>query len=336
MNPFSSADAFRQVFHSGLDRLLAQPRPTPAQLVLVMANAIMLRDQALLERVHQLASPHLNPGPAAAEPGEDVQILRYALGAPDPFALIHHRTTPAGRLLQFNELRARRPKREAGAAATTIHRPFEPDKFNFTRIPDESYWQGESQGRGLSLYYNKYPFEPYHTSIVLEPTAGHEQFLRAADHQFAWNFLNGLAASQPKLILAYNSLGAYASINHLHFQMVSQGARLPLLTAADPRTAPVPVTIHTTAAATWQHLDRLQNANQPFNLAYAPGRSVVIERKFQGSYDQPAWNTGFAWYEFSGALILIDQLAYASLTDAQIEAALALAAPDAPAPATKP
>jgi hypothetical protein len=258
MNPFSSADAFRQVFHSGLDRLLAQPRPTPAQLVLVMANAIMLRDQALLERVHQLASPHLNPGPAAAEPGEDVQILRYALGAPDPFALIHHRTTPAGRLLQFNELRARRPKREAGAAATTIHRPFEPDKFNFTRIPDESYWQGESQGRGLSLYYNKYPFEPYHTSIVLEPTAGHEQFLR------------------------------------------------------------------------------LQNANQPFNLAYAPGRSVVIERKFQGSYDQPAWNTGFAWYEFSGALILIDQLAYASLTDAQIEAALALAAPDAPAPATKP
>jgi diadenosine tetraphosphate (Ap4A) HIT family hydrolase len=318
---FSDAAEFRRKFRAGLNKLLQAPTVTPSRLVLVAANAIVLRDTSLLDQALAAARPLL-AAPASGEPNEDLDVLRHIVRAADPFNLIHRRTTAAGWLLEFNELRALRPRREAAAAVTTIHHSFDATKFNFTRIPVESYWSGKWQHQNVAFYFNKYPIAPYHTSIVPAPGAGHPQYLTAQAHQLAWDLRAQLAETQPGLVIAYNALGAYASVNHLHFQMIPEGAHLPLLHAPAGHY-PVPFTSHGTAGEAWDHIHGLQAHDQPFNLIYAADRAIVIPRQFQGTYDQPAWNTGFAWYELAGALIITDEHAFQTLTDPQIKAALA-------------
>jgi hypothetical protein len=253
--------------------------------------------------------------------GEDAAVLQAILAATDPLSLIHYRTTRTGWHLQLNELRSYRPKRAAEAAATTIRRPFDAAKFNFNRVPDEAFWTGTWQGHNLACFYNKYPFEPYHVVLVPEPEAGQEQFLRPADHDTAWEVSQSLSHVEPGVVVAYNALGAFASVNHLHFQMIFGGHDLPIL-SADLANYPILVHEHRQPEAAWREIHQLQTANQPFHVLYAPGRILVLPRRFQGSYEQPEWTTGFAWYELSGNIILVNAPAFESLTDAQIEHAL--------------
>jgi hypothetical protein len=329
MELFSSAKHFQTVFNDGLKRLVELPDVNPGQLVLVLGNAVVLRDHDLVEAVRHRAKPLLEaPGASVQGSGEDVQVLRLVLGSTDPFELIHHRTTPKGYFIQYNQLRAFRPRREAGAAATTIKRPYDSTKFNFSRIPGESYWRGSIGGREVAFYYNKYPVGPYHTSVVPEPDAGHAQFLSVQLHRLGWGCREIMAASHPDTVLAYNSLGAYASVNHLHFQTIADASTLSLIKAHDLAAYPVPTAVYTDPGSAWDHINRLQSADRPFNLIYAPGRVIVIERRFQGGYPEPAWTTGFAWYELSGGIITIDKAAFDQVTDDQIEAAFKAATAD--------
>ncbi len=317
----SSTTSFHSVFIKGLISILELPDPTPEQLVAVTTSAIALGNHTLLDRARKLITPRLQ-STAINTSSEDFQVLRHIFAASDPFALVHHRTTPAGFGLQYNELRSFRPRRESTTATPTVHRPFEPAKFNFTHISGERYWQGSFGNKLLACYYNKYPFAPYHTSLVPDPDSDHEQFLTQPYHELAWNFLQALAGEQPKAVLGYNSLGSYASINHLHFQLVADGHKLPLLHSKNLTTYPIPVTEHQNIQTAWRQIAHLQATQQPFNLIYSAGRMIVIERQFQGTYPQPNWTTGFAWYELCGGIITVSEDAFDRITDDDITTAL--------------
>ena len=318
---FSSTTTFQTIFANGLTRILEQSAPTPEQLLVATTHAIISRDQQLLDRARRLIEPRLRTL-KPTDTNEDYQVLHRIFQTPDPFALIHRRTTPAGFQLQYNELRSYRPRREAQAAFTNIHQPYDAAKFNFTHIPEVAYWQGEFDGTQVACFYNKYPFEPQHSSIVPDPNGKHEQFLTPKYHHMAWKLLQKHSKSEPNALLAYNSLGSYASINHLHFQMISDGSKLPLINTTDLSSYPIAIIEHHDPQTAWLDIARLQTTDQPFNLIYAPGRLLLIERRPQGTYPQPSWTTGFAWYELCGGIITVDEASFSHISDKDIENAL--------------
>lgn len=66
--------------------------------------------------------------------------------------------------VQFNHLRAFRPRRITQQVPEGIAASYNPDGFNFNRpfMQQECFWRGELAGRQVDLYYNKYPFAPLH------------------------------------------------------------------------------------------------------------------------------------------------------------------------------
>jgi diadenosine tetraphosphate (Ap4A) HIT family hydrolase len=318
-----TAQQFHDAFHAGIESLLKAASPSASQLVLALAHAIMLEDRALIARVRPLAQPYLHRDPDS----EDEQVLQFALTQPDPLALIRRRTTPGRWTLQLNELRTRRPLREGVAAATRNHQPFDPAKFNYSKLAHEIFWQAEIAGQTAAFYYNKYPVQPYHTLIVPDPVAGKEQFLQRAVHDLAWQLAAHLRLAFPELALGYSSLGSNASVNHLHFHLVPDARPFPLL-SQDPAGYLIPVHEHRSPDSAWAAIDELQRTNRPFVLIYTPGRMLLIPRRFQGSYEQPTWTHGFAWGELAGGIIVHGTEAFATITDADIEAAIRAVVPE--------
>lgn len=326
MEQFRTTAGLHHLYRRHLHALATADDVSANRLVLVLANALTLGDHDLVALALHRAEQHGFLNPAGTD---DEHILSFVHGVRDPFSLIHYRHTPGGWEVQFNELRALRPKRESLKAIHVVHKEYDEHSFNFNVVPQEAFWSGNWRGQNLGLYYNKFPFEQFHTLVVPEPLAGREQFIEAEDHALVWDLQAYLSREQPKLIIGYNSHGGGESVNHLHFQLAPQGGDLRLFTH-DPKDHPLPVAVFTDSAAAWRHIHRLQQTNRPFNAVYAPGRLYVIERAFQGYHQVPAWTTGFAWYELSGGIITVDEPAYKSLGDDQILAVFADMTPPDP------
>jgi len=327
MDQLQTAVGYQSVFRSRLVALLLAPNVPPTQLVLVAVNAIALGDQLLLDQVHAIAHNRGLLNASANEASEDEHELNFIFSVGNPMALIRSRTTPHGWQVRFNEIRSLRPKRAARDIATTIHQPFNPHAFNYAEAITESFWSGTWRSYQLDFLFNKYPIEPYHAVIVPNVARHHEQYLTADYHQLAWNLEATLSHYQPELILAYNALGASASVNHLHYQLITSSQHLPLLHRKVARPYPIVVETFDTPETAWRAIAALQNANQPFNVIYAPSKAYIVPRRFQGSFQQPSWTTGFAWYELAGGILTVDEAAFKSLTDHQIEAVFADIAP---------
>jgi len=84
--------------------------------------------------------------------------------------------------------------------------------------PRQRLMEVETGGRLLAVNVNHAPILPHHFLLVPEPDADAPQVATERALEAAQALL-GLSRD-PSLILGYNSLGAWASINHLHFQGV--------------------------------------------------------------------------------------------------------------------
>lgn len=317
MEELQTAAGFHRIYKNQLQNLANRPSPSANQLVLVLANAVMFGDHELVELVRRRTT---ELGLADPKADGDEHVLSYILGVHDPFQLVHHRVTPAGWRITFNEMRSLRPSRNATKPMDHNHEPFDATKFNFSLVPDEAFWHGRHLHRPISLFYNKYPIERYHSLIVPNPDDNREQFLQPEDHAFAWDLHAVLSEHQPRLLIGYNAFGAAASVNQLHFQLMPDAPALNLLQREALDHYPIPVAHFDSSDAAWRHIHRLQSENRAFNAVYAPGRMYVIERAYSGQYQLPAWTTGFAWWELSGGILTIDEAAFRTLTDDQIQA----------------
>lgn len=329
---FASPQAFRRGFERGLERLLDAGDLN--LFILVAANAGF--DAALFERLRgrlqgayasQLAQLRgtLVEGSGVDEADDDLLVfLKIACIGFDALTLTEQRAAGVWEV-QFNHLRSFRPLRNSQRPMSSIHAPFEAQGFNFNKpfMQQEVLWSGELLGRRFDLYFNKYPFVDLHCLLVPEREQCLPQYHRKDMHEFVWRLVRQLAGEMPGIRIGYNALGAYASVNHLHYQLFVRDARLPVEQPCwrhNGGADDYPVDCHgfTEADAAWRYIDRLHARNEAYNLLYTPECMYCMPRRKQGDFRLAEWSSGFSWYEMSGGMITFNHRHYAALDAGRI------------------
>jgi hypothetical protein len=331
---FDSRAALQDAFADGLATMLGDDGLGTFILVLANAASEPALWQALREplaaRHADLAERHAR-GELAGAPPDDLAVFEQllALGF-DQLQLARHRSAGPWRL-QFNQLRSFRPARVSDRRIDSLQAPFDPAGFNFNRpfLRKEILWEGELLGLPTRWLYNKFPFAPLHTLLVIDPEAQRPQLLREPDHAAVWQLAQALGAHLPGLGFGYNAYGAYASVNHQHLQgYVHDAEMFPVELPCwrhngGERSYPVACQRHQDRDSAWAALRALHAANTPYNLLYRPGVCYVLPRAFQGSYRHADWTAGFAWSELAGAFTLFEETKMAALDGAAIVAEFA-------------
>lgn len=338
---FASSAAFSTVFSAGLDGLLKKGGLGP--FILVCANATF--DQRLYaaasDGLSQLYAVLRDEYVQALQQGREIQAVEEDLLV---FLKIHavglDRLQPTAKRqeglweLQFNHLRSFRPKRITSRVPERLRAPFDEAGFHFNKgfMQKEAFWAGELLGRHATLYYNKYPFVDFHGLLVPERDSCLPQYLTEAHHFYLWEATAALAQTLEGVGFGYNSLGAFASVNHLHFQMFIKSEGFPVMAPAwrhngGEKPYPAACLVFSDAKSAWTGIHQLHEDEMPYNLLYAAGRMYLFPRRKQGTYPQPAWTSGFTWHELAGGIITFNREDYERLDAASIERELACLAP---------
>ncbi len=328
-NPFLSLDHYREQFNSGLSQLLDDRQLST--FILVLANAtqheeifIQLKD-SLLEQYDYfvtLYQAELAHGNQIDVVDEDFLVFLkiYMLGF-DQLKIAEIRQQDPWRY-QFNHLRSFRPRRISSFHNDSeIYAPYDKYTFNFNKafMQKECLWSGEINGISMDLYFNKYPFAEFHGIYVPEREKCHPQLLTEAYNKYIWDTTQQLCELMPGAGFGYNSYGAYASVNHLHFQLFIEDINWPV---DDQRWQhnggdepyPLKVVACRNSEDAWTVISRLHDAHQPYNLIYLQGRMYIMPRGVQGSVDVPIWSSGFTWYELSGCALIFNRDDYMALS----------------------
>lgn len=339
---FGSRAELEAGFAAGLATMLARHRGLGVY-ILVLANALQdpalwarLRDP-LRERHHFLERDivaALRQGRRVPEPDDDLLVFLKLLAIGfDYLAPVEHKhlVDPAGGIaweVQFNPVRALRPVRMSDARVEGIMRPFDHRGFHFNKpfLGKEVLWEGELAGKPARLLYNKFPFAPLHGLLVPEPALERPQFLTPELHGWAWVVTRRLGAALPGFGLGFNSYGAHASVNHLHFQTYVRERLLPAQ-AYPGASYPLPRLVFSEPEAAWFALDELHEKGQIYNLVYSSDGVLVIPRVRQGETPPETWASGFAWSEVAGVFPITGWEDFDRLGHADLGAALARLAP---------
>ena len=331
--PFDSFAALRNAFAAGLEQLLQQPGL--GSYILVHANAcfdgevyriLQSRLRRRFEQHAEYCRKTLCEGRELAGAGDDhlVFLKLIAIGF-DGVRAAQFRED-AGWELQFNHLRAFRPSRMTRERVTGISRPFDPEGFHFNKpyLRREVFWSGALYGMEVELLYNKFPFVPMHCLLVPERMERLPQLLTRRHHDHVWTLTEGLGETLPHIGIAFNSFGAYASVNHLHFQLFVRPAPLPLMQDhwrhnGGERDYPLDCEVYTSAGQAWRRIEDLHGEVTSYNLIYRPGKLYCIPRKRQGSYSHAPWTRGFAWYELAGGVTTFSRSDFDTLDAPAIE-----------------
>lgn len=339
-SPFSSLVALEQHFADGLAAMLQNHRGLGVY-ILVLANAAYDKNlwaalaPALARRHAELATAltdALRRGEKPAEPEDDVMVfLKLNTIGFDHLGRVESRRAGPWDVM-FNPIRALRPPRISGQAYQGLLRRFDPTGFHFNKpfLAKELLWEGNLCGKSARLLYNKFPFARLHGLLVPEPLRELPQVLTAELHGWAWHLC--AHAGMRGVCLGYNSQGAGASVNHLHFQSFVQTDPLPV---QDPRFAhnggaepyPLPCRRFTEPADAWLELERLHKQNTPYNLIYSKNCLHLVARVPQDSDQLGPQTRAYGWSEMAGAVTLFSRDAFEGLSAAEFEAEMARFAP---------
>eukprot|EP00250_Pteridium_aquilinum_P019384 c24407_g5_i1 orf=1571-2872(+) len=253
-----------------------------------------------------------------------------------------------GFIAQLNEGRHLK-KRPTEFRVDQVLQPFDSSKFNFTKAAREEllfcFECGESQdgeffteaavGDGTNtVIINVSPIEYGHVLLVPKILDQIPQRIDADSLQLALNM--AVEAGNPFFRLGYNSLGAFATINHLHFQAYYLAVPFPVERAQTTtlvsrkqnkgvkisELTDYPVkglvfesgdSLQALASSVGKSCCILQDKNIPFNLLIADSGSLVYlfpqcyaERQACGKVDKELLETQVnpAVWEISGHIVL--------------------------------
>lgn len=256
-------------------------------------------------------------------------LLRVALVGWDALEPVERRRVGVWST-QYNVMRAFRPRRMARLSVPQVCMPRCADDFSFTdeRLRPERLGMHELAGHEVHCYLNRYPFGEMHLLLLPDAERLLPQALDADLVLWACNAITAISERIPRAVLGWNALGAFASVNHAHFQLVLDQEDLPVL---HPRWTvnggsseyPASVSRHDDPADAWQAIGALQERNVPFNALFAPGRTYVYPREPRELPCHAPWTTGFAFHELSGSMVVTRRAAFQSLTEDEITAELA-------------
>jgi len=334
--PFASSAALEQGFADGLAAMLESHRSLGVY-ILVLANAAY--DDALWAQLAPaLSARHaelataitetLRRGQKLTEPDDDVLVFLklHAIGFEHLGTMESRRAGPWEAM--FNPIRALRPPRISGQAFDGLLRAFDATGFHFNKpfLTKEILWEGELIGKPARLLYNKFPFARLHGLLVPEPLRERPQHLTPELHGWAWALC--AQSDVPGLCLGYNSYGAGASVNHLHFQSFVQIGPLPVQDAhfahnGGSATYPLPCQRFSNAAEAWFQIDQLHQQDTPYNLIYSQGCLHLVARVPQDSDRLAAQSRGYGWSEMGGAVTLFSREAFEGLGATEFAAELA-------------
>jgi len=337
--PFQSTRQFRAAFVKGLGRMLRMREM--GSFILVLANASFDPD------IHKLLKTQIR---------EEFDILKARFlkcqesdeaidVAPDDLAVfcelveLHLDNLHLTEFqcvgpweVQFNQLRSFRPNRISNEALDGIHKPFDADTFHFNKpfLRPEFLWEGEIMGRPCRFLYNKYPFAELHTLLVIDPESETPQYISQSDFFFLWNLLVQLGQGMKGVGIGYNSYGAYASVNHQHFQMyirddddVGLGPTYPIESGNWTHNGgkidyQLDTQKYRNMTSAWSAIETLHKQEVAYNLLLRPSCVYIVPRAKQGSYEHAQWTPGFAWSEVAGVLTAYTRSDYRNLHQAMI------------------
>jgi len=335
---FSSREQFRHLFELGLVKLLQHDEL--GVFILVLANARFdqhvhnYTHDALLEKYEQLAKKYqflLQDGQILTEPEDDILVfLKLMAMGIDQVSQTEFRQTRQWEL-QFNHIRSLRPARNSKNVIEGIHLEFNPDGFHFNKpfLQKECFWSGSMNGKHLDVFYNKFPFARFHSLLVPEKQACLPQYLTYKYHEYIWQVTEQLGDKLPGIGMAYNSYGAFASINHLHFHLFIKEHPLPIINPVWKHNGgsidyPIGCQVFQSLQQAWTFIEHLHNTQTSYNLVYLPGKVYCVPRKHQGTYSDAPWSSGFAWYEVSGGFTTFNHTQFMDLDGPQLEQELSL------------
>ena len=209
--------------------------------------------------------------------------------------------------LLINPMRGLRPARASSEKVESVFREFDNGKFHFNKpfLRPEILWEGVCRDVPVRVLYNKFPFAPYHLIIVPEPELELPQYLVKEYHELIWQLVQAQADVFTGFGVGYNSTGACASVNHLHFQSFIQQEKLPVeksLWQHNDGRHDYPMSCIKTASVDecWAVIEKYHEDNQPYNLLYRQGCCYILPRKMQGSKQVAERVQGAGWIEECG------------------------------------
>ncbi len=324
----ADGDGFRRQFSDGLSQMLSADGL--GAFILVLANSLQgdeLRQPLLLALEKNFDA--MKTAGQGSDDDESVFAILGREGIEDQQCWQHREV--GGWELVYNNMRRLRPERLSAQKFDTITQPFDDQRFNFNRsfLKPEIMWQGEWSGHDFRVLYNKFPFAPWHLLIVPDAQAQRPQNLDFETHALIWKLVNAQQHFMPGFGIGYNSLGAGASVNHLHFQGFLRAQALPVESSHWKHRGgrvdyPLKCQAMDSVQQTWEMIDQFHQHNQPYNLLYRPEICYLLPRKPQGAVAAEKWAQGVAWYESCGVFTLADQSLHNALPQQQITQQLAL------------
>lgn len=320
--PFESLSVFREKFNIGLHELIDEQQL--GTFILCLANATQHEDlfEELKPKLLQQYEFFCEQYRKDLEHGNQLDVVEEDLLVFLKLHTIGFENIKLSQLrnesqwqCQFNHIRSFRPRRISSFHNDNeITAPYDKYTFNFNKpfMAKECFWQGDLNGKQLDLFYNKYPFTDLHGIFVPEREACHPQLLTLDMHSYIWSIAEQLSGALPGAGFGYNSYGAYASVNHLHFQMFIEPQGLPVTADTwqhNEGSEQYPLQIHRldNVKNAWDIISKLHDSRQPYNLLYTAGSVYIIPRKVQGTVKVPIWSSGFTWYELCGAMLMFNQ-----------------------------
>lgn len=320
-NIFNSVTDFHTAYMQGLDVMLQDKNLDPATFNLVFGNAILHhKERNLIARLEE-AKSQLTRRVDNSSQDEDTKIFLQLKDMKldwQNWTMVEDKKINSWNI-QLNKFRVLKPKGFGIKKITEIFQKFDEKDFNFNKVKNPALWKGSILNRHVSLYYNKFPYKDLQSLLVLDPELNKEQFLTEADHRYIWNVSRSLRHLY-NLYIGYNSMGAFASVNHLHFHLLIGIEELTVVQnkwSHNGGSVPYPATVYvfTDVDMAWNLLKTMHANNIAYNLLYTPDKLYVFPRRFQGTYEDPLWSTGLGWYELSGNFILYGEEEMNALTD---------------------
>lgn len=223
--------------------------------------------------------------------------------------------------VQYNQLRTFKPRRNAIEKLKSVRKKFDKKSFSFNKpfLQTERFKKCNCNGMDISMFYNKFPFVPYHTLLVPEQEKNHPQFLNRKFHYYASDLIKNIKGFG----IGYNSIGAYASVNHLHFQLFAEKEELPVSNPIwkhndGTKKYPAECFVFENKTVSWSFISMLHKKNIPYNILYTKEKIYVFPMNFQKTHKKTIFPLGFAWIELSGSFINVSKKDYDNVTERQI------------------